>query len=48
MDLTTQERLMLEGREGEGVAKAMEILVALGEIYGARDMIPVTILRFRA
>lgn len=41
MDLTKQERLMLEGREGEGVAKAMEILVALGEIYGAERLIEI-------
>ena len=33
---------MLDGKEGEGVKKAMEILVALGEIYGARDMVPIT------
>ena len=42
MNLTKEEHDMLDGIEGEGVQKAMEILVALGEIYGARDMIPVT------
>lgn len=42
MNLTKQERDMLEGKLGEGIQKAMEILVALGEIYGARDMVPIT------
>jgi len=42
MKLTKQEQDMLEGKEGEGVRKAMEILTALGEIYGAKDMVPVT------
>ncbi|MBN2251992.1 MAG: aconitase X catalytic domain-containing protein [Candidatus Altiarchaeota archaeon] len=41
MNLTTEEQAMLEGKEGAGVQKAMEILVALGEIYGARDMVPI-------
>jgi predicted aconitase len=31
---------MLEGKFGHGVQKAMEILVALGEIYGAKKMAP--------
>ncbi|MEA3254346.1 MAG: aconitase X catalytic domain-containing protein [Candidatus Altiarchaeota archaeon] len=41
MDLTKQEQLMLNGEEGDGVEKAMEILVALGEIYDARGMIEI-------
>jgi hypothetical protein len=41
MKLTKTERLMLEGREGVGVQKAMEILYALGMIYGAERMIPI-------
>ena len=41
MDLTKQEQLMLDGEEGEGVEKAMEILAALGEIYGAGGMIKI-------
>jgi len=42
MNLTVEEKDMLSGKEGPGVQKAMEILVALGEIYGARQMIPIT------
>ncbi len=41
MHLTKQERLMLEGGEGEGVRKAMEILVALGGVYGAGRMVEI-------
>jgi predicted aconitase len=42
MNLTKEEQDMLSGSHGEGIQKAMEILVALGEIYGARDMVPIT------
>lgn len=38
MNLTKQEKDMLNGGEGKGVQKAMEILVALGEIYNAEKM----------
>lgn len=41
MKLTKKERMMLEGREGVGVRKAMEILNALGEIYSAERMIAI-------
>jgi predicted aconitase len=41
MELTKEEKLMLEGDEGEGVQKAMEILVALAEIYGADGMVEI-------
>ena len=41
MNLTREERQMLNGEQGEGVQKAMEILVALGEIYNAREMIEI-------
>jgi predicted aconitase len=42
LELTTNEQLMLNGEMGEGKRKAMEILVALGKIYGAKKMIPIT------
>ena len=42
MNLNQEERLMLEGRDGEAARKAMEILAALGTIYGAERMIPIT------
>src|SRR4030065_1851527 len=42
MNLSTEEREMLDGSQGRAVQKAMQILVALGTIYGAPRMIPVT------
>ncbi len=41
MELTAAQQAMLEGEQGRAVCKAMEILVALGTIYGARRMVPV-------
>jgi predicted aconitase len=42
MRLTEEEKRILEGKEGSAAKKSMEILVALGEIYGAEKLIPVT------
>lgn len=42
MNLTPQERQMLEGKRGKSLQKAMQILLALGKIYGAERMIPVS------
>ncbi len=42
MNLTNQEQAMLDGEQGPATRKAMEILVALGKIYGANALIPVT------
>ncbi len=33
---------MFDGEKGEAVAQSMEILVALGKIYGAKGMVPVS------
>jgi len=41
MHLTEKERRMLDGAEGYAVRKSMEILVALGDIYGAESLIEV-------
>jgi len=41
MELTKQEQAMLEGKEGYAVRKSMEILCALGEIFGAKELIDV-------
>lgn len=41
MELTPQEQAMLDGKEGYAVRKSMEILVALGEIFGAKRLIDV-------
>lgn len=42
MKLTDEEAAMLAGAEGRGVQKAMEIVTALGKIYEARDLVPVS------
>ena len=42
MRLTTEEKDMLSGKEGHASRKCMEILVALGEIYGAKRLVPVS------
>jgi predicted aconitase len=42
MRLNPEEQAMLAGDLGSGVGKAMEILTALGTIYGADDLVPVT------
>ena len=41
MYLTKEEERMLDGEEGYAVRKSMEILVALGNIYGAERLIKV-------
>lgn len=41
MRLTEQERALLAGDDGYAARKSMEILVALGEIFGAEEMVPV-------
>ncbi|MCX8195231.1 MAG: aconitase X catalytic domain-containing protein [Candidatus Micrarchaeota archaeon] len=42
MELTRREQQMLNGELGEAVQQSMEILVALGKIYGAKSMIPIS------
>lgn len=42
MQLTDEEKRMLDGQEGPAVQMAMEMLVALGDIYGAERFEPVT------
>lgn len=41
MDLTTEERDMLEGKHGKAAKKSMEILTTLGEIFEAENMVAV-------
>ena len=41
MDLTEEEVSMLDGENGAGVQKAMEILTALGKIYNAERMVEI-------
>jgi hypothetical protein len=42
LELSREEEEMLHGKHGQAKRKAMEILVALGRIYGAERMIRVT------
>lgn len=42
MRLSEEEQAMLAGEQGKSTQKAMEILAALGTIYGAEYMVPVT------
>ncbi|MHA2299255.1 MAG: aconitase X catalytic domain-containing protein [Candidatus Hodarchaeales archaeon] len=42
MELTTEEKGMLEGKHGKAVKKSMYMLSKLGEIYGAKKMIDVS------
>jgi predicted aconitase len=41
MNLSDEEHAMLNGEYGPGVQKAMEIITALGKIYGADDLVSV-------
>ncbi len=41
MRLSDEQRAMMEGARGNGAAKAMEILVALGDIFEAQELLPV-------
>jgi hypothetical protein len=42
MKLTAEEQAMLDGEHGRATQKAMQILAALGKIYSAECMLPVT------
>jgi predicted aconitase len=41
MDLSAEEQSMLSGEQGKAIQKAMQILLALGRIYGAPRMVPI-------
>lgn len=41
MQLTREEEQMLAGKEGPAAQQAIEIVTALGKIYGAEDLVPV-------
>ncbi|MHA1965152.1 MAG: aconitase X [Candidatus Thorarchaeota archaeon] len=42
LELTKDEKEMLDGKQGKATRKAMEIITTLGEIYGAKRLIPVS------
>lgn len=39
--LSSEEQNMLSGAEGRAVQRALEIVIALGKIYGAEDLVPI-------
>ncbi|HEY52300.1 MAG TPA: DUF521 domain-containing protein [Caldilineae bacterium] len=41
LTLTPAEQALLDGADGPGVQRAMEIVATLGRIYGAPDLVPV-------
>lgn len=42
MQLTAEQQAMLDGKQGEVMAKVMKTLVMYGETFGAEKMVPVT------
>jgi len=42
LQTTPEEKKMLDGKYGKSAQKSMEIIIALGEIYGAKRLIPVS------
>lgn len=42
MDLTEEEQAILEGKEGEVLAKVMKTIVMYGDTFGASKLVPVT------
>ena len=42
MFLTKEEQAMCDGEAGETIRKSMDILVALGDIYGASKLVDIT------
>lgn len=48
MKLTIQEQEMLDGKYGDSVQKAMELLVAVGDCYDAQKMVPITSVHLNA
>jgi predicted aconitase len=42
LQTTPEEKKMLDGDYGKAAQKSMEIIIALGEIYGAKRLIPVS------
>jgi len=42
MFLTRDEESVLAGEKGEGLRTAMELLVALGDIYDAKELVPIS------
>ena len=42
MKLTKEEQEILDGKQGEVMAKIMRTVVEFGEVFGAKKLVPVT------
>ena len=42
MELTKDQKDLLDGKYGEGAKLAMKVQVAIGESFGAERMVPIT------
>ena len=42
MQLTKEQQAILNGEQGETLAKVMKTLIRYGEVFGAEKMVPVT------
>ena len=42
MELTKEQQAMLDGKQGETMAKVMKTLIMYGQIFGAEKLVPVT------
>ena len=42
MKLTDEQKAILDGRDGEVMAKVMQTVVMFGDIFGAEKLVPVT------
>ena len=42
MELTKEQRAILDGEKGETLKKVMESVVRYGELFGATKLVPVT------
>ena len=42
MKLTKEQQAILDGKQGETLAKVMETVIRYGELFGAQQLIPIT------
>ena len=42
LHLTAEEKEMLKGKYGKATKKSLDLIVSLGEIYGAERLIPIS------
>ena len=42
MKLTKEQQAILDGKQGETLAKVMETVIRYGELFGAQQLVPIT------